>query len=77
MLLHGTYTFYCVTAELSVENFEYSKVLPGWSIFNKNTGSIKMGSAFKMIRLWEFAHYLGMRGNIIVYVACCCYHFFL
>jgi hypothetical protein len=29
MVLLENYTFYSVTTEISVENFEYSKVLPG------------------------------------------------
>ena len=39
----------------------------------------KMDSVFKMCRCGEFAHYLAVRGNIIVYVTFCCNHlsFFL
>ena len=31
-----------------------------------------MVSAFKIIRPGEFANYVALRGNIIVYVAFCC-----
>jgi len=66
VVLHETCTFYCVTAEFSVENCEYWKFIPGWSNFKENTGVSKMGSAFKMTRRREFAYYLRIRGNIIV-----------
>jgi hypothetical protein len=32
----------------------------------------KLGSVFKMCRCGEFAHYLAIRKNIIVYVTFCC-----
>jgi hypothetical protein len=81
VFLDETNSYYCVTVYFSVENCECSKVPltgskvpPGWGSFERNTGVTEMGSAFKMIRPGEFANYIAIRGNIIVYVAFWCDH---
>ena len=75
MFLHEINTFYFVTFDFSLEKCECSKVpltgsmvTRGWGRFKQIKGVTRMGSAMKMIRRGEFAYYVTIGGNIIVYI---------
>jgi hypothetical protein len=72
MFLHMTNLFYCVIMLTFLLKMWMFKPRVGQLL--TEYGVTKLGSVFIMCRCGEFAHYLAVRENIIVYVTFCCNH---